>query len=525
MKSTLFVFKNIYLKKKLIFSRYGQTGTGKTYTMEGFHSVKSDDPVVLENDPHIGIIPRAVSNLFSSLNSISNCEYSVKVSFIELYNEELSDLLSLQSVESGEKLRIFDDPARKGSVTIPNLEETIVQNKAEVFKILDRGAERRQKAATLMNAQSSRSHSIFTVTVYIKEKSVEGEETVKVGKLNLVDLAGSENIERSGASGKRAVEAGKINKSLTTLGRVITALVEHRDHIPYRESNLTRLLQDSLGGRTKTTIIATISPSMVNIEETLSTLDYAHKAKSIRNKPEINQKLVRKALIKEYNEEIDRLKKELTASRDKNGIYMPPEMYDEIMAQKERQKEEIRELSARVGILTEDLDKANETCCEYKEVINERTHKLTTTENILKDTRQRLEYTERVLEETRYIVDVRVRNESQLFSQAEALRDEKCAAQNECLALHEKIRRLEACNAQNRALTTRFVSNLSEKCEDMSVKDGEVNKTSRSHLCHVCSILNTAMGRLGSVRDQSIEHINEFNDRQAAQVSFEILIF
>jgi kinesin family protein 11 len=488
--------------------------------MEGYHSVKSNDPVALENDPHIGIIPRAVSNLFSALNSIANCEYSVKVSFIELYNEELSDLLSLSSVESGEKLRIFDDPARKGSVTIPNLEETIVQNKAEVFKILDRGAERRQKAATLMNAQSSRSHSIFTVTVYIKEKSVEGEETVKVGKLNLVDLAGSENIERSGASGKRAVEAGKINKSLTTLGRVITALVEHRDHIPYRESNLTRLLQDSLGGRTKTTIIATISPSMVNIEETLSTLDYAHKAKSIRNKPEINQKLVRKALIKEYNEEIDRLKKELTASRDKNGIYMPPEIYESMLAQKEAQKEEIRELSSRIGILNEDLDKANETCREYKEVINDKTQKLITLENILKDTRQRLEHTERLLDQTRYIVDIRTRNEALLYSQAEALRDEKWAAQNECIALHEKIKRLETIAAKNKQLTVRYASNMTEKCDNMSVQEGEVNKANRAHLCHVCSILNTASSKLESMRDLSIEHISIFNDKQANQVFY-----
>lgn len=249
-----------------------------------------------ENDPFTGIIPRSVAHLFTILNAQStNCEYSVKISFIELYNEELSDLLS----DTSDKLRIFDDPNRKGSVIIPGLEEVVVQNKSEVYKILQKGAEKRQKASTLMNSQSSRSHSIFSITVFIKEKSLEGEEILKVGKLNLVDLAGSENIERSGATGKRAAEAGKINKSLTTLGRVITALVEHRDHIPYRESNLTRLLQDSLGGKTKTTIIATISPAQCNLEETLSTLDYAHKAKSIRNKPEMNQKVVKKELIKD----------------------------------------------------------------------------------------------------------------------------------------------------------------------------------------------------------------------------------
>jgi kinesin family member 11 len=245
---------------------YGQTGTGKTFTMEGNSSALLNDDVAgsssnWDDDPLTGVIPRSVAHLFSILNSISSCEYSVKISFIELYNEELSDLLS----ESTEKLRIYDDPARKGSVVIPGLEEVVVQNKTEVYRILQKGAEKRQKASTLMNSQSSRSHSIFTVTVFLKEKSLEGEEILKVGKLNLVDLAGSENIERSGATGKRAAEAGKINKSLTTLGRVITALVEHRDHIPYRESNLTRLLQDSLGGKTKTTIIATISPAQCNI--------------------------------------------------------------------------------------------------------------------------------------------------------------------------------------------------------------------------------------------------------------------
>jgi kinesin family member 11 len=220
---------------------YGQTGTGKTFTMEGEKTAGTDD-LCWEDDPLVGIIPRSVNQLFSALNSVQNCEYSVKISFIELYNEEVSDLLN-SNTDDQTKLRIFEDANRKGSVVIPNLEEVVVENKNDVYRIMQKGAEKRQKASTLMNSKSSRSHSIFTVTVYIKEKNIDGEDTLKVGKLNLVDLAGSENIERSGATGKRATEAGRINKSLTTLGRVITALVEHRDHIPYRESNLTRLLQ------------------------------------------------------------------------------------------------------------------------------------------------------------------------------------------------------------------------------------------------------------------------------------------
>ena len=134
---------------------------------------------------------------------------------------------------------------------------------------------------------------------------------LRVGKLNLVDLAGSESIGRSGAADKRAREAGIINQSLLTLGRVINALVERSQHVPYRESKLTRLLQDSLGGRTKTCIIATVSPAKVNFDETLSTLDYANKAKSIHNKPQVNQMMTKKALIKEYVEMIERLKGDL----------------------------------------------------------------------------------------------------------------------------------------------------------------------------------------------------------------------
>lgn len=153
---------------------YGQTGTGKTFTMEGERSASSgsDDSCAWEDDPMVGLIPRAVAQLFSTLKAMSNCEYSVKVSFIELYNEELSDLLGDVNVEKS--LRIYEDPNRKGSVTIPGLEEVLVKSKSEVYAVLQRGADRRKKAETLMNANSSRSHSIFTVTVCIKEKSLDG---------------------------------------------------------------------------------------------------------------------------------------------------------------------------------------------------------------------------------------------------------------------------------------------------------------------------------------------------------------
>eukprot|EP00916_Digyalum_oweni_P026295 GHVL01043213.1.p1 GENE.GHVL01043213.1~~GHVL01043213.1.p1 ORF type:complete len:967 (+),score=278.66 GHVL01043213.1:301-3201(+) len=157
-----------------------------------------------------------------------------------------------------------------------------------------------------------------------------GEDVIKVGKLNLVDLAGSENIGRSGATKNRAKEAGSINQSLLTLGRVITALVEHAPYTPYRDSKLTRLLQESLGGRTKTCIIATISPSSMCLDETMSTLDYAHRAKNIKNKPEVNQKMSKQVIIRELNVEIERMRTELQNAREKDGVYLSFERYSEL---------------------------------------------------------------------------------------------------------------------------------------------------------------------------------------------------
>ncbi|XP_006811021.1 kinesin-like protein KIF11-A, partial [Neolamprologus brichardi] len=172
-----------------------------------------------------------------------------------------------------------------------------------------------------------------------------------------VDLAGSENIGRSGAVDKRAREAGNINQSLLTLGRVITALVEKRPHVPYRESKLTRILQDSLGGRTKTSIIATVSPSSSNLEETLSTLEYASRAKNIMNKPEVNQKLTKRTLIKEYTEEIERLKRDLAATRDKHGVYLSSENYESMVAQITAHEEQVTEYNDKIAIVEEELKK------------------------------------------------------------------------------------------------------------------------------------------------------------------------
>ena len=261
---------------------YGQTGTGKTHTMEG--DVSSQEQK--------GIIPRSVEDIFERLNALGSCDWSVKISFMELYNEQLDDLLVQET--TGPRLKLAQTAS--GDVVVQNLEDVLVKSADEIYSHLDSALAKRRVSATQMNQKSSRSHSVFTITIHIKETSPEGEGLLKVGKLNLVDLAGSECVGRSGAQGDRKREAGNINQSLLTLGRVISALVEKRGHVPYRDSKLTRILRESLGGKAKTTIIATVTPSSSAFEETCSTLKYANTAKSIENKPEVNQRMTKRCV-------------------------------------------------------------------------------------------------------------------------------------------------------------------------------------------------------------------------------------
>ncbi|KXN66528.1 kinesin-domain-containing protein [Conidiobolus coronatus NRRL 28638] len=301
---------------------YGQTGTGKTYTMEGQINQFSENLGELA-----GIIPRTLKHFFTYLEEQS-LEYNMMISMMELYNEEVNDLLTTGDTKG---LNLFQDP-NKGLV-IPELEEFSVTTVAEAMEKLRQGTNRRHIAATKINERSSRSHSIFTITIHTKQYSSDGEELLKVGKLNLVDLAGSENIGRSGSASENArkKETSSINTSLLTLGRVINALVSNEKHIPYRSSKLTRILQESLGGHAKTCIIATISPSRMNIEETIGTLDYVQKAMKICNKPEVNKVLTKKELIGEYVKQIANLKKQITIQMQKDGCArLSPEEYERL---------------------------------------------------------------------------------------------------------------------------------------------------------------------------------------------------
>lgn len=293
---------------------YGQTGSGKTHTMMGVAS----DPVLK------GIIPRLVEDLFTSIeNADSNLQFTVKISYVEIYMEQINDLLDL----SKRNLKLREN--RKKETYIEGVSEVWVTNVEDVYIYMEEGTSNRSIAQTKMNAASSRSHSVFLMTLGQKNKE---KGSKKSSKLILVDLAGSEKVGKTEASGQTLDEAKYINRSLTLLGVVISALTKGAKHIPYRDSKLTRMLSNSLGGNSRTRLIVTASPSPFNYDETVSTLRFGVRAKEIKNRARVNQEMSAaeykrlyfeaKKKLKEQKVIIGKLKKDL--SEKYNGEYVEP---------------------------------------------------------------------------------------------------------------------------------------------------------------------------------------------------------
>lgn len=472
---------------------YGQTGTGKTHTMQG-----DLNPTPLGGpSPAAGMIPRALNKLFYQLNN-KFTDFSVRVSYIELYNEELRDLLgadfqpptnaSQPMGKGGFKdrdqggLQIYDDVSKRG-VTIQGLNEVTVKDAADAIALLIKGSERRQIASTKFNDHSSRSHTIFTLTVHTKETSL-GDDLLKVGKLNLVDLAGAENIGRSGAKNKQAQEAGLINKSLLTLGRVITSLVEKAQHIPYRESKLTRLLQDSLGGRTKTCIIATVSPARCNLEETISTLDYAINAKSIKNKPEINQRMTKNMLLREYVAEMDRLKSDLLAAREKNGIFFAQETWEQMQREQQTLVADLADTKNQLAEVESQLRGAQGELETSMGLLAQSNRDLQATRDSLHERTTELEQSERRLEQTQSALDDEIvvraahqETEGRLDGVATGLKGVVEAGIREIEGLHGKLDRKTTLFNANLKVAVKTSSALSEQTKTMQSLLEEFVKT------------------------------------------------
>ncbi len=333
---------------------YGQTGTGKTYTMEGF--------TYNNKDPERGIIQRTIEDIFYFIESTSNenTKFIIRASYLQIYNENISDLLKPEK----KNLQIRED--KKKGIYVDCLSEWAVLSPIDLYALLKRGASFRATASTYMNDVSSRSHAVFVITVeQMTTEMINGEThtQIKVGKLNLVDLAGSERIRITGATGQQLEESKKINKSLSCLGNVINALTDQkgRIHIPYRDSKLTRLLEDSLGGNCKTTMIAMISPAHESFSESLSSLHFAQRAKKIKNRPIINEDVNNRALIRQYEIELRNLRNEL---EQKNRMIQSNELIMQLQEEKEQaeqdRNEAIRELEkASRNYLIEREEKMN----------------------------------------------------------------------------------------------------------------------------------------------------------------------
>jgi len=261
---------------------------------------------ILDDENQKGITPRSFESIFKHINVEENKQYLVRASYLEIYKEEVLDLLNKNGIQ---KLELKEKPG--SGVYVKDLSTALVENPEKMMEIMVKGNKNRHTGQTKMNHESSRSHSIFTVTVECGVIGADGKSHIRVGKLNMVDLAGSEKQSKTGSEGIRLEEAIKINLSLTTLCHVISSLVDQKSsYVPYRDSKLTRLLQDSLGGNTKTIMIANIGPADYNMDETLSTLRYASRAKHIQNKPKINED-PKDAMLREFQEEITRLKEQL----------------------------------------------------------------------------------------------------------------------------------------------------------------------------------------------------------------------
>uniref|UniRef100_A0A8C9VBB8 Kinesin family member 4 n=1 Tax=Scleropages formosus TaxID=113540 RepID=A0A8C9VBB8_SCLFO len=258
---------------------YGQTGSGKTYSMGGTYSSAQED------DPTVGVIPRVIKKIFQEKFKRTDCEFLLAVSYLEIYNEDILDLLCVSKDKPA--INIREDP--KEGIKIIGLTEKEVLTAQEMVGCLELGNSARTVGSTAMNAASSRSHAIFTVTLEQRRSNDKSDSVVS--KLHLVDLAGSERQKKTKAEGDRLKEGISINRGLLSLGNVISALGEESKKgtfVPYRDSKLTRLLQDSLGGNSHTLMIACVSPADSNVEETINTLRYADRARKIKNKPVVN---------------------------------------------------------------------------------------------------------------------------------------------------------------------------------------------------------------------------------------------
>eukprot|EP00981_Chlorochromonas_danica_P009447 scaffold2694_cov159-Ochromonas_danica.AAC.5 len=362
---------------------------------------------------------------------------------------------------------------RRG-VVCANLEEFVVRNMTEVMDYLRKGAVNRQVAATGSNLYSSRSHTIFTFHVIMECSDKQGDEFIKHGQINFVDLAGSECIGRSGAKDERAREAGSINQSLLTLGRVITALVDFHPHVPYRDSKLTRLLQESLGGKAKTLIIATVSPATISAEESTFTIDYAFRARSIKNQPQTISQTTSKTAIKHYIAEIEMLKAQLAASREKNGVYMDNNEYLATQAKILALENMLEESEATIRVRDGEITSLKKEAFSLEETVNKQDFEIQSLKAHAEVLSSKLEVTTDHLQATylqllaaEAVTDEQSATEKSLTVEAKKMQTVITTREDEVSRLLDKVDRLEKAEVARLEMTKNFLEELANGQADL----------------------------------------------------------
>ena len=328
---------------------YGQTSCGKTHTIHGTKHSKG------------GVVQMAVRDMFSYIRNCPSREFLLRVSYMEIYNESVNDLL----VPSSTNLHVFEH--RKKGVMIKGLLEEVVTSPERIQELLRIGGDHRKISSTRYNERSSRSHTLLRIVIESKSKTSSSKGPVRVSTLSLIDLAGSESLRISGAEGSVRKEGGYINKSLLTLSMVIRALSsknKHQIHIPYRQSKLTRILQPSLSGNAQVGVICCVTPGSNHVMETINTLDFAARAKTIESHAKVNEVVDEHALLKRYRQEIEDLKLELAKVKEAKDLDLLDGRrssgdFSSIASSPDAAEEEMREIEDMISRLNHVILSAN----------------------------------------------------------------------------------------------------------------------------------------------------------------------
>lgn len=428
---------------------YGSSGSGKTHTMIGDRRAEL-----------AGMVPRSIDEIFNRLNGM-DVEYTVRISYMEIFNEELIDLFAT-TAENGVALKIYENT--KGQVQVNGLTEIVAHTSAEACDALHRG-----QAKMKNGTKSLRSHSIITVMMYIKEKpkrrSIDANvELLKYSKLSLVELAGSESAYKSGSDQSARL---KVNQSLVSFNRVVQALIAKSVHIPYRDSKMTRILQESLGGNSKTSFIATIAPGDNATEETLNTLDYVTRAKNICNKPQINERLSKTVLLKDINDQINQLKQDILANRTKTGRFLTDEFYSDRMNELNTSTHHVQRSKCELDVLNEQYAKIQALFSDVNSNLQQHNRKIESIHGSVVSMRREMnelkDQTDAIVEQIGRLS----RTELELSSQTSELVTVTDEISHEIQQLHASIDRRSDYEKQLEQTCKIFASNVKRQLDEM----------------------------------------------------------